>query len=482
MRRPTFTPDRLVRIIAPCNIQLSVSHSEVVDYVALSYCWGTSTPLSTTKTNLSDHLRQISWSMVPKTFRQAIDLTLMLGYEYIWIDSLCIIQQDSEDFAKQSSKMGKIYMCAVLVISADSGQSVEAGFLEKRLYASTTIRIPIWKRQPHSADRVFAKPIPIDYDQRDDHTSFGSDPTFARAWCFQEQRMATRIVHFTTSEMSWGCGSDLTCECGRLGWTDYGDNPELLQRYFNSLESTSDERGRAPSTVEFWWSLIESFSRRRLTRVTDRLPSISGLAKLMQCEELGEYYAGMWERQLPISLLWTTDDLVGSQHYPWRPLEYIGPTWSWVSLMGIVQRPEWAHDRKVVANIDKVYCVRNSTDSFGTIASASITITAPATTDNLQHGFSKYSDGSILRCAELASGGLKNEFLDLRPNRNPEEDSSPYLGEVLCLLIARPGKEYSEALLLTKSATLNGVFERIGTLIMYERQDKEWGWTTVTII
>lgn len=111
-RLPDFTPDRLVRIISPCNICLSDSHSEGVEYVALSYCWGSPTILSTTKKNLSDHLRQIPWSLVPKTFRQAIDLTLGLGYDYIWIDSLCIIQHDAEDFAEQSSKMAEIYVSA----------------------------------------------------------------------------------------------------------------------------------------------------------------------------------------------------------------------------------------------------------------------------------------------------------------------------------------------------------------------------------
>ncbi|ERF70090.1 hypothetical protein EPUS_00277 [Endocarpon pusillum Z07020] len=337
----------------------------MIDYCSIELLWGTSTVLKTTKVNLSDHL-----TLIPV---------------HLGVGSLCIIQQDAEDFAEQSCQIGNIYTSAASVISADSGQGVEAGFLKETFYALTTIRIPTWKRQAHSTDCVFAKPIPnlvkdgINDDQRDEHTSFHSDPTFNRAWCFQEQRMATRIVHFTTNEMYWACASQLTCECERLAWTDYRNDPQLLQRYSNALEPTSGGTMSPPSAVEFWWSFVETFSQRRLTRLTDRLPAISalakfmhrhfsnlqstscerskvhnivnswesrvkrvskhrlvsvtdrpvpaipGLAKVTHSEELGECHAGLWERQLAIALLWRTYDLVDPEDYPWKPLEY-GPT------------------------------------------------------------------------------------------------------------------------------------------------------------
>lgn len=129
--------------------------------------------------------------------------------------------------------------------------------------------------------------------------------------------------------------------------------------------------------------------------------------------------------------------------------------------MGTVKRPEWADTFKAVAKVESVNCARNSSDNFGAIASASITITAPARTEILQHGFSKHTDGPLGRYPGLADGVFKDTRLDLKPNRNPKEDSSPFLGEVIYLLIAvLPGDKFSEALILKKSAK-SGFYERI---------------------
>ncbi|KAI1311972.1 hypothetical protein F5Y03DRAFT_261124 [Xylaria venustula] len=86
INRPGFAPDQLIQIEAPDHIHLSTNHPATVDYIALSYCWGEQEIFSTTNESLSSHLADIPWAMVPKTFRQAIGFTHMLGYAYIWID------------------------------------------------------------------------------------------------------------------------------------------------------------------------------------------------------------------------------------------------------------------------------------------------------------------------------------------------------------------------------------------------------------
>ncbi|KAJ9616376.1 hypothetical protein H2200_000094 [Cladophialophora chaetospira] len=323
--RPSdFAPERLVRI-SPGKIRLSISHPTKVDYLALSYCWGMSTVFSTTKENLPDHLNQIPWSMIPKTFRQAVDLTLMLGYEYFWVDSLCIIQHDEEDFARQSN----------------------------------------------------------------------------------------------------------------------------------------------------------------------RLPALSGLAKLMQGEhskQFGEYHAGLWEYQLPVALLWTMNAVVEPKDYPWKPSEYIGPTWSWISKMGTVKRPLELLKHQAVAKVDSISCVRNSVNPYGTLASGSITITAPAKTGILRFEFVRLADERIHRVASLASDG--DLRLDPYPVANgpvvdlPAE-SWAYAGEVLCLLISREKDlidSRSSALILSKARKVGSVFERIGTVRMYSPLVFNWEPKTVTII
>ncbi|KAI9655092.1 MAG: hypothetical protein M1821_005575 [Bathelium mastoideum] len=411
--------------------------------------------------------------------------------------------------------MGDIYMNAVVVLSADAGRSIHTGFLSQRDHASVAIRIPPWKSGHHEVDRtiydigtgdfsqlvrkldrvyddhdrVFARPHSVDIplrDQYDDHNSFWSDPIRERAWCFQEQRLATRVVHFSKNEMYWECGSRSTCECGKLGSTDYGDDPALLARYFNSVQSLHQGNMQAPNKIDFWWSLVQAFSARKLTKVTDRLPAIAGLAIKMQSNELGEYYAGLWGGDLPRSLLWKTDDLTDDQNKAWVPQTYIGPTWSWISLMGQIEGPEFLYNRKVVAKIRGIRCQPDSTNVFGRIASASITLTAPMKTDVIEPTDVKYTDGFILQSVKLRSEGkiLENLFLDIPLNRTPGEILTPYLGKVRRLIIARNDKgDHWEGLVLIKSTRQGGAFERIGRVNIYgKNRGRGWRQKTVTII
>jgi hypothetical protein len=141
-RRTSFTPDRLLHVASVSSIRLSCNHPTGTPYLALSYCWGMRTIFSTTRVNFSNHLEHIPWSMLPTTFQHAVEVTRSLGYEYIWIDSLCIIQHDAEDFANQSRQMGDIYSSALLVISADLARSVHEGIHRQRQRPTTIISIP----------------------------------------------------------------------------------------------------------------------------------------------------------------------------------------------------------------------------------------------------------------------------------------------------------------------------------------------------
>jgi hypothetical protein len=211
---PVFSPSRLVHLQSTSCIKLSVDHLPGTAYLALSYCWGTLRIFSTTKDNLEDHMKGIAWERLPTTFQQAIEVAQNLGYEYIWIDSLCIIQHDEEDFAIQSSQMGEIYANAVVVVSADRAKSVHEGFLTERKHSAVTVRVPVSKissfeasrslegaqcpqiYQPHNGpdsvyddfETLYAWPqmpkndIPTFYRCPDSHDSFTESPTGNRAW------------------------------------------------------------------------------------------------------------------------------------------------------------------------------------------------------------------------------------------------------------------------------------------------------------
>ncbi|KAI0423556.1 heterokaryon incompatibility protein-domain-containing protein [Xylaria sp. FL1042] len=520
--RTDFAPDRLIQIVSPDRIRLSTHHPATVNYIALSYCWGEPRIFSTTNANLSKHLDDVPWPMVPQTFRQAIKITYMLGYRYIWIDSLCIIQDSADDFVVQCKSMGEIYTNAIVVISADAGQSVHTGFLQLRDHASVVINIPPWKRRQYEqidrkmdlspdedpfnleritndirervfddVDQVFARPHIMGIDlnhQSDDHDSFYSNPISERGWCFQEERLASRIIHFTKNEMYWECGSHSTCECGKLSWTDAGSKPVLLSRYMNppkSLGIGTMDAAVGPSEIDFWWSMVEAFSGRKFTRITDRLPALSGLAKTMQCPKLGNYYAGLWEGSLPTSLLWETDILAADHNQRVVLKTYIGPSWSWVSITGQIKRPHPLPNRTVLAKIVSIKYHQSTSDMFGEILPSSINLTGLVKSDILQPDIVRYSDGTTRQSVKLRSEEKvsKYKFLDLPVNEVPGKSPTPHIGEVACLIISRNGEEnFWEGLILVKSAKQGGAFERIGVLHMSGEMGKGWRRETLTIV
>ena len=106
------------------------------DYVAISHRWGLSgsqkMPLQTTRRNLKQHCKGISYQCLPSTFRDAVIVTRMLGIKYLWIDALCILQDDQDDWLKQSSQMGSIFKDSLITIAIHSAKNSSEVFLWRR--------------------------------------------------------------------------------------------------------------------------------------------------------------------------------------------------------------------------------------------------------------------------------------------------------------------------------------------------------------
>ena len=101
-------------------------------YVALSHCWGQTPSLRTTRSTLADHKRGIALSELPQSFADAVAIVRLLGVRYLWIDSLCIVQDDEHDWQRESGAMSAIYRDAYLVLAAARGASDAQGFLGTR--------------------------------------------------------------------------------------------------------------------------------------------------------------------------------------------------------------------------------------------------------------------------------------------------------------------------------------------------------------
>ncbi|RDW57014.1 hypothetical protein BP6252_13932 [Coleophoma cylindrospora] len=367
---------------------IDTSEDEPVDsYATLSYCWGTETLWTTTNETLSSHKTQIPWQKLATTIQDAIRLTRILGLKYIWIDSLCIIQDDASDWAAESAVMGDIYEFSTVTIAAThAAQGSDGCFSERyrRSYGS-----PFTPRSITSTELVYtdaqgvAWPICSRRQLSHSFTNHSKDEIekqdlalLTRAWVFQERLLASRTLHLTNSEVVWECKQGMVCECGGLRKdADAFDDINLKARFDILVQFTTRETGVYPQFVsQMWEILVQSYMKKNLTFSSDRMIALSGITKKFQAATKWTYIAGIWQEELPGALLWR----FRSDKKFRRPVEYIAPSWSWASLEG--GYPEWifektaGRDYSPGVQVIEVKCEPKNDDEFGQLSSASLEI------------------------------------------------------------------------------------------------------------
>ena len=115
-----FIPSRLIDITCNDNPRI-ILRSEIPitsEYVALSYCWGESQPVTTTQATLEQYKSRLPVNTLPQSIWDAIWVTETLGFSYLWVDCICIVQGDEQDWIEESQQMANVYSCAELVIAA----------------------------------------------------------------------------------------------------------------------------------------------------------------------------------------------------------------------------------------------------------------------------------------------------------------------------------------------------------------------------
>lgn len=297
--------------------------------------------------------QNIPFDHLPKTFQDALIVCKALDVHYIWIDSLCILQDSQEDWAMQGSKMAQIYSDCLVTIAADAAANSGQGFL-RRVPDPDEFSVTCHKydkNQVHVHTLENSKTYEVHIRRRVDVSYLGSFPHHyvatpettkdaelgshlsKRGWCFQESLLPTRVLHFAYDHLSWSCTTDAFCECM------YGTMDPAIKRYRRLLAGGFEE-GRIidrATMKEDWQYVIEEYTRRRLTFSSDRLAALAGLAARVHAEHPEiEYLAGLWSDTLPQSLLWQPTQLYSPERRPLRVQPYIAPSWSWGGITGSV--------------------------------------------------------------------------------------------------------------------------------------------------
>ena len=303
-------PTRVLEICedyANPSVRLIGSEGQTGRFIALSHCWGSTgkQPLRTTSKNLNSHQNMIQFQDLPKTFQDCVEFSQGMGIKYVWIDSLCIIQDDHQDWLSESARMRNVYQNATVVVAASgSKDSTEGLFITNRPRA-----------------KVFRLPYRVNSDIQGTFNmmqlSGQWDPRWGslerRAWTLQERSLARRFLAFMPYGITWICKGSSIDEAGR----DFdGFNPRID-----------------------WYSLLHTYTTRSLTVPSDRPEAIRGIAEEIQRSRKDRYLPeyGVWEEELGRQLLWLTD---GPQFDEGR-LPNV-PTWSW---MATKDAKKWSDDQ-----------------------------------------------------------------------------------------------------------------------------------------
>lgn len=356
-------PDRVVYVGNDQEPYLYINtHENTGKYAALSHCWGGQVALQTKSETLEAFKQKIPIEKFPKTFRDAIVVCRRLGIDYLWIDSLCIIQNSKDDWDIQASKMSEVYSNCFVTIAADCAGDSQQGFLtgsrpeisvkEFKCPGMGTESSTVYVRKKgYRAEANFNYHI----RKPESHSTLSS-----RGWILQESVLAPRILHFTAEELTWECSSVSVCECQVYSHSASHETPMKL----------------ALRDVGQWETLVTNFTDRNLTYASDRLPAISGLASQLQRSLQADYWAGFWSDTFPQCLLWFVldrhNDNRGSRSKSKRILPLQAPTWSWASVTGrvILSRRDSSFE-SALENVE-VTCIPSSSNKYGAFRKAEI--------------------------------------------------------------------------------------------------------------
>ncbi|KAG9238717.1 heterokaryon incompatibility protein-domain-containing protein [Amylocarpus encephaloides] len=321
----------------PTCLKLAIQPA-LQSYVALSHCWGDrSTMLVTNKATIKDYLLELPWEELPKTFQDAVSITRALNVLYLWIDSLCIIQDDPLDWKNESVKMADIYSGAYLTIAATGASSATTGCLVTRWHETRLGDKVSHAVSQLQSDRLSAtNGIKIRYSSRA-HLQFVGElnppasgaPLWNRAWAFQERALSKRTIHFHGEEMIWECQESRDCECGYLGWEHSTADLSMVSE--DGIARTNLIIKPPLKVFEKWLNILNAFTTLEVSYESDRLPAISGIASSLSEKLNSSYTAGVWQYRLGHGLLWTKLPHALSRRVNSRPDQYI-PTWSWASV------------------------------------------------------------------------------------------------------------------------------------------------------
>ncbi|UKZ72185.1 uncharacterized protein TrAtP1_013125 [Trichoderma atroviride] len=344
-------------------------------YACLSHCWGKTQILRTVSDNIERLKDEIPWNSLSKTFQDAIEFSPTIGIEYIWIDSLCIIQDSASDWESEAAKMADYYANCHVTLAATASIDGSIGFFPKLAGYDKPLEI----KGIHHGQRyhlIAETGISHPYEMQPDSLLTPEFPLMTRGWVYQEQILSRRYVHFCTKEVVWDCRSQTLCQCEskyeKTHWDLFRTNSS------RSIMRNDVKSGSATKQRELWHDNIMSMMELEFTYLSDRLPAMAGIVSQFAGLFNTRYLAGLWDTTFIIDSCWFMDE------FSRRPKELTNiPSWSWASVAGGIdvtwcQRPLTDDTVNIFSKVLHIDCVSEGPLYLGRLSKGLVTLKGPS--------------------------------------------------------------------------------------------------------
>ena len=278
--RPAVWPQRLLHVGGGevAHLTLQDFHEGSVpttpDYAALSYMWGGPQRFMTTKESLEARMVKIDFEDLPGTLRDAVLVCRAIGIQWLWVDVLCIIQDDLRDKLEQIKTMGEVYRSAILTLIPAFSQGSDESFL------SDTFENAILPFQRFHGNNSSGSQGSVCLLKKQSGTP--AFPIETRGWTMQERLLSTRLLFFHPGRIDWVCreshlfaGSSSSYSVNLIDESVTRSNRFLEQRGPNQSHMDIDVNLQ----IRRWYGISAAFSKRTLSDPLDRLPALAGVAK-----------------------------------------------------------------------------------------------------------------------------------------------------------------------------------------------------------
>lgn len=337
-------PTRLLDVSVDGTIRLVLTAEEHVSgrYATLSHCWGPEKFLVLGPDTISKFTDGCPLKEIPRTFREAIQVIKHLKIRYLWIDSYCIMQGDSEDaredWNREAQKMCSVYTNSYLNIGSAHSENPHGGLFQKRNAKQFHFDLFI-KWRPTTVEEESFYSICVDFEitsaQRFNplYQAFfelESSAMSKRAWVVQETVLSRRMLTFTKNQLIWQCSEGAACETAPAQSRESILEVERFSSFWAaengwvpppSLEKCTDD---IPKLMRRWFNTFDKYCRADLSYPgKDRLKALAGVGEHFSRLTNRAYRYGILDGTLPQALLWAS--------LKSRPTG-IGPSWHWASL------------------------------------------------------------------------------------------------------------------------------------------------------